>query len=73
MKKNLIIIIAVIILLVVAVWYWQSQGPTSQNAPVSEGSASDDTTTAIDQDLRDIDLGNLDQDFQSIDADLNNL
>jgi|GEM_PF-1864178 len=80
-NKNLYIIIGVVILLIIVlgVWMWQSGTPTA-NAPATTeipfaGAPiqTSDTTGAINQDLKSIDLGNLDSDFQSIDRDLKSL
>jgi len=80
-NKNLYIIIGVVILLIIVfgVWMWQSGTPTA-NAPTTTETPpggilaqTPDTTGAINEDLKGIDLGNLDSDFQSIDSDLKSL
>ncbi len=82
-KKALVIIIVLIVLLV-AVWLLRSKLPVL-NAPdelpsgeFSEdagtlGDAADDQTSAINEDLGGVDLGDLEQEFKDIDQDLNNL
>lgn len=41
--------------------------------PQLPGVSEEDTTTRIQQDLEQLDLGDINQEFQSIDADLNSL
>ena len=69
MNKKLLIAIIVIVLAAAALWWWQSQVPA---APSAEETGSDDTAT-ISQELDAVDLGDLDKEFQTIDADLNAL
>lgn len=83
MTKNVSITITVVALLlavaVVGIVVWKMQqnyatSPTGQpvtTPPPSE--APSDSTTQINQSISDIDLGDLDQEFQQIDADLNSL
>lgn len=65
--------------MIAGVWYWNSKTMTEQGLDLStEGSplpevSEEDTTTAIQQDLEQIDLGDIEKQFQGIDADLNNL
>ena len=84
MTKNLsITIIAVVLLLVVAVIgivilrtqqsnYIVPPAPQPVATPPS-GETPSDSTTQINQSLNDVDLGDLDKEFQQIDADLNSL
>ncbi|MEK7537168.1 MAG: hypothetical protein AAB584_01875 [Patescibacteria group bacterium] len=81
MSKILLIII-VIIAAIAGFWLWSSNKsdegllestPSAEGLPqlpeVSEG----DTTSQIQEDLDNIDLGDIDKQFENIDADLNNL
>ena len=69
MNKKLLIAIIVIILAAAGIWWWRSQAPAT---PSGEAAGNDDTAT-ISQELETVDLGDLDKEFQSIDADLNAL
>ncbi len=77
MKKTLIIVVIVIIIAVLAIWLvYRSPEPvsspageTAETAEVSGG----DTTSVINSDLDSLDLGDLDAEFEQIDADLNQL
>ncbi|MEK7149356.1 MAG: hypothetical protein AAB796_03070 [Patescibacteria group bacterium] len=71
MNKNLIILVVIIVLIALGVWYWNSslyQPSTTATAPTTE-----DTTTAIDADLSNINVESGDQDFKDIDTDLQTL
>lgn len=75
-KSSVIIIIgAIVVLAVLGIWYWKIQTP-----PVSEKTnepqqsvKKEDSTSAIDQELNSIDIGDLNAEFQTIDSDLNSL
>lgn len=65
MKKTLLIVI-VLALVLVAVWMFtreQAQAPAERP----------DTSSAIQQDVANIDVGDLDKEFQAIDAEINQL
>ncbi len=72
-KKNWTILIIVLVLIVIGVWIWQFGG-----MPVDEGTEAlpevgDDTTSDIDEQLEGIDLGDLESEFEDIDAGLEEL
>lgn len=88
-KKNIIIPVIVgliVILILLGIWYWvvqknvvlqevtptatPSQPPAAVQQPVSP---KEDSVSAINQELNSIDVGNLDQEFQAIDSNLNSL
>lgn len=74
MNKNILIVIVVIAALVLAgVWFWsrQSSAPSQTQQPTSQEPS--DTTGSIQADLESLDLGDVDKEFQVIDADLNSL
>lgn len=68
MNTKLLIIVVIVILAAAGIWWWQAYTPTQ---PVE--APPDDTSAAISQELGTVDLGNLDAEFQQIDADLNTL
>lgn len=77
MNKKLSIFLVIIVLLIVitavgiVVWKMQSSyvtPPTDEPTTVL-----DDSTSAIDQSLENLNIGDLDKEFQEIDSDLNNL
>ncbi len=79
MNKNLIIVILAVLVIGGGIWLWQKT-KTSQTQPQTQTQTqvtpqqANDTTTSISKDLDSIDTGaNLDQQFQSIDLDINKL
>ncbi len=77
-KKTAYIIAAIVILVAVGAWLWLqepvSQAPSAGVPPQGATGATvqaSDTTSAIDQDLQNINIE--DADFQSIDSDVNSL
>ena len=75
MKKTLWIIV-IIGVIIAGWWLWSSrsgQGPASEGLPLLPEVSEKDTTAVIQQNLEQIDLGDIDQEFQSIDAELNGL
>jgi hypothetical protein len=83
MKKFLLIVIIIVVALL-AFWFLQKSGyapsyppqpPVGTVLPAGEtlSPAADDSTSAINQELESVDLGNLEQEFQSIDNELKNL
>ena len=69
--------IVIIVIIAAGYWLWNSKwgsqpGPESALPEVPEVS-QEDTTTAIQQDLEQIDLGDIEEQFQGIDSELNNL
>lgn len=71
MNKNLIMLIIVIVLAALSVWFLQS--PYYQSSMTATAPTTDDTTTAIDADLSNINVEFGEQDFTDIDADLQTL
>ncbi len=74
MNKNILIILAVVLVAVIGIVVWLFQGqtrPVSESGVESAGTA--DETAAIQGEIESIDLGDLEKEFQSIDADLNSL
>ncbi|TSC90605.1 MAG: hypothetical protein G01um10142_352 [Parcubacteria group bacterium Gr01-1014_2] len=74
MPKTLLIIVIIVALAVVGYWFWQSriQEPGSGLPKIPQVS-DEDTTKQINQDLDQINLGDIDAEFKNIDVDLNNL
>lgn len=72
-----IIVVAVIVILGFVYLWWQGQeGAELGSVPAAGGDISaptDDTTSAIQSDLDAVGIDNLDQEFQEIDNDLNQL
>ena len=75
-KKLLIIIIVVGLAVAIGVFFFgKSSEPVPAPAPsaVPDATIESDSTASINQDLVDLDLGDLNADFKGIDADLNSL
>ena len=76
MKKTIIVII---ILLVVGALFWMFKSKTNApatettNAPTTQNQVDDTEITTINNDIGSIDIGNADQDFKDINADLQGL
>ncbi len=66
MNKKLLIVVLLVVVLIVL-------GLKILKAPSEEQTAQQDEAALISQELESIDLGNLDQEFQSVDKDLNTL
>ncbi|MEK7568153.1 MAG: hypothetical protein AAB498_00795 [Patescibacteria group bacterium] len=79
MNKNILIAIIVIVAAVVigfVVWFIQSsQAPTVPVPLVEDASKSavNDTVSAVNSEIEKIDIGDLDKEFQDIDADFQSL
>ncbi|MFH0712449.1 MAG: hypothetical protein V2A55_01145 [Candidatus Jorgensenbacteria bacterium] len=73
MKKTLTIVIIVIVLALVIWFIFRSPEPVFSPEAGTTGVLGGDTTSAINNDLNSLDLGDLDSEFQQIDADLNQL
>jgi len=79
MNKNLYttlgIVTLVVVLLLLVFWYMGSGTP--EVSPVDnsglEGTVIDDSTDSINQSLDEVDLGNVDAEFQEVDSELENL
>ncbi len=79
-KKTIaIIIVLILILAFVIIWQKKPIAPGTYNTNTDNKNtesglgASDDTTASINQDLVGISINSLDEEFTSIDADLNKL
>ena len=83
-KKNTLIIVAILIVLAIAVLAWlQQRGPResppayvgepSTTSTLPAGVSAEDKPQAINDSLQNIDMGNLEQEFQTIDQDMNAL
>lgn len=79
-KKTWLIVAVAVLILVLGAGYWWWQGResadvVSEDVPGVENlsAPTNDTTAAIQSDLDVLDVGGLDQDFQQIDSDLNQL
>ncbi|MDP3975160.1 MAG: hypothetical protein Q8P88_02670 [Candidatus Jorgensenbacteria bacterium] len=64
-------VLIIIIALAAIFIFWQ--GPSVQAPEVGTEVGTEDTTSAIDTQLGGVDLGDLESEFQSIDADLGQL
>lgn len=69
MKPKVLIIIAIIAVIAILWIFVQSPSPTVTDVPI-EGA---DTTSAVIEDIEGLDLGNIDAEFEAIDADLESL
>lgn len=66
MKKNLILILIAAALIVAGFWYWNSV--KEEVAPVA-----DDSSASINEDMENVELGDLESEFTEIDAELSTL
>ncbi|MBI1971443.1 MAG: hypothetical protein HYS52_01170 [Candidatus Wildermuthbacteria bacterium] len=66
--NKIIIIIVIIAAVALGIWWLNSR---QQETPRRGVQQPNDTTQAITDDLQTLDLGDIDREFQSIDADLN--
>lgn len=82
MSKNILIAIIVIVAAAVigfVVWFIQSsQAPTvpsgnSYGVKINSSESAADTITAVNAEIENIDIGDLDKEFKNIDADLQSL
>ena len=76
-NKSIIIIIIILILALVIIWRWQANRtsipvPTADEAALEE-LLQEDTTSAAQEALDSLDIGDLDAEFRAIDAELDNL
>ncbi len=72
-KKGLILVIVIVIIVAVVGWWWISK---NKSAPAEEQTAVEEsqfTEESINKDLESVNTGDLEKEFQDIDADLNNL
>lgn len=66
-KGVLVSLIVLIVALILGYWWWQSREARKVEAPAS------DETSVINADLEGIDINGLEEEFQSIDVDLEQL
>lgn len=72
--KKIIWIIIIIAVAAAGYWFWNSRKQLDRGGlPQLPAVSEEDTTTQIQQDLEQIDPGDIDEQFESIDAELNNL
>jgi len=71
MNKKLLFIIAAI--LVIGGFWWLLRSGKIDDLPQLPGASQEDSTAEIQKGLQEIDLGDIDKEFESIDAELNNL
>ncbi len=71
--KNIVFLVGIAVIAVLLFWFWQ-QGviPFGQQTEEPAGTEGD-TTQEIQQQLDEVDLGDLDTEFQDIDKDLESL
>ncbi len=73
MKNKLWLVIAIVVI-AVGYWLWNSKWQVgTEGLPQLPAVSEEDTAAQIQQNLEQIDLGDIDQQFESIDAELNNL
>ena len=65
MNKKTLIILIIAALILIGLWIWQK--------PEAPAETTADTTAVINKELESLDVGDLEKEFQSIDADLNTL
>lgn len=79
MNKNILIAIIVIVAAVVigfVVWFIQSSQAPTVPVPLVEDaskSAANDAVSAVNSEIENIDIGDLDKEFQDVDADFQSL
>lgn len=74
--KNTIITIVILALVLLGIIYYRAQKPVDSGPAPAQTSTSpgpSDSPAAINRDLDEIDLGDLDPEFQDIDADVSSL
>lgn len=71
--KKLIWVIVVIVIVVIGFLVLGRRANNNVSAPSNAGITSGDTTAAINRDLESISVNDLNKEFQSVDADLNQL
>ncbi len=72
MKKILFALVVITILAALAYW-WFGNTPVKETLPENQALLEEDTTSEILENLEGIDLGDLEQEFQYIDAELDQL
>jgi len=72
-KKNLILIVLLIFVIGFGLWLNSLRNRQPTDVVVTTPVQTPDNPQKISKDVEGIDIGDLDSEFQSIDADLNNL
>ena len=69
------IVIAAVVLAGVAIWWYVAYrpAPESTTAETTMPLSGEDTTAAIEQDIEAVDLGNVDEELDALDQDINQL
>ncbi len=70
MNKNLIILAVLIVLVALGAWFWNS---SYYQPSTATSTAAEDTTTAISDDLSNINVESDVQDFNAVDVDIQTL
>lgn len=74
MKSKTGIIIAIIVIAALGYWYWSGKETPSVSAPTTATiNETADTTADISTDVQNINVGDLNSDFEAIDKDINTL
>ncbi len=78
MNTKILIVLVVIVIALLGVVYFSSEKGDDQNSMENSNQSpangtAIDTTSAINADIENIDLGDVDTEFQEIDQDLNSL
>lgn len=73
MKSKTGVIIAIIIIAALGYWYWSVKGTPSVTAPTTTIDEAADTTADINADVQNINVGDLNGDFEQMDKDINTL
>ncbi|HXF43959.1 MAG TPA: hypothetical protein VNK70_00555 [Candidatus Paceibacterota bacterium] len=71
--KKLFWVIIIVIVVIIGFLLWGNDASRVSAPTGSEVVPGNDTTGAINQDLENLELGDLNQEFETIDADLNQL
>lgn len=73
MKNKTGIIIAIVVIMALGYWYWSVNGTPLATVPTATFNETADTTADISVDVQNIDIGDIDKDFEAIDKDINTL
>ena len=70
MNKTLMMIVGLAVLVILGIWLFGSSASAPTNDTASQPT---DSTASINQSLDSVDVGDLDKEFQDVDASLNSL
>ncbi|OHA68252.1 MAG: hypothetical protein A3A27_00210 [Candidatus Wildermuthbacteria bacterium RIFCSPLOWO2_01_FULL_47_18] len=73
MNKTILIVVGVAVLVLAGIWFWSQQSSAPSQAQQPSSQEPSDNTASINADLEALDLGDVDKEFQGIDADVNSL